>query len=293
MSADPVFLPLSGIRLLSLAINVPGPVAAARLRGLGASVVKVEPPAGDPLALASPDWYAALIEGQEVMRLDLKRAEDRQQLEGLLDGCDLLLTSTRPAALARLGLAWEAVHERHPRLCQVRIVGHPEPLEDRVGHDLTYQAEEGLVTPPALPRTLLADLAGAERAVSAALGLLLARERGGGAGLDTVALGEAARDFAEPLRRGLTAPGGSLGGGLPQYGVYRAAEGWIALAALEPHFAERLDGELGARGLDEERLQEIFLTRSAAEWQQWAEARDLPLVAVREPRPDGYPGRRG
>ena len=61
------------MHVVTTALNIPGPVAAARLRELGATVTKVEPPGGDPLALAAPDWYRELAAGQEVVRLDLKR----------------------------------------------------------------------------------------------------------------------------------------------------------------------------------------------------------------------------
>lgn len=56
--------PLDGFRVVSLAVNLPGPLAAARLREMGAEVIKVEPPAGDPLAVGAPSWYAELIGGQ-------------------------------------------------------------------------------------------------------------------------------------------------------------------------------------------------------------------------------------
>src|SRR5262249_8587140 len=73
--------PLENIRVLTLAVNLPGPLAVARLRQLGAAVVKVEPPEGDPLARVKPDWYRALHEGQEVFRLNLKDAEGRARLD--------------------------------------------------------------------------------------------------------------------------------------------------------------------------------------------------------------------
>ncbi len=92
--------------VLTLALNVPGPVAAARLAGLGATVTKVEPPGGDPLATVSPTWYRALHEGLAVQQIDLKTPEGRAALEPLLAAADLLLTANRPAALARLGLDW-------------------------------------------------------------------------------------------------------------------------------------------------------------------------------------------
>jgi crotonobetainyl-CoA:carnitine CoA-transferase CaiB-like acyl-CoA transferase len=276
--------PLQGFRLLTLAANVPGPVAAARLQRLGMQVTKVEPPSGDPLAWGSPAWYRVLTEGQEVIRLDLKAPEGRARLEPMLAASDLLLTATRPAALTRLGLDWPALHERHPRLCQVALVGFPPPEENRTGHDLTYQASAGLLCPPALPLTTVADLAAAERAVSAALGLLLARERGGKGGHAIVAVKEVAEEFAAPLLHGLTGPGSPLGGGFPRYGLYQAARGWVAVALLEPHFWERFRHDTGIRDGGPEELGQLFLTRTAAEWEEWAGARDLPIAAVREPR---------
>ncbi len=96
--------PLSTLTILTLAANVPGPVAAARLRDLGARVIKVEPPFGDPLAVAGADWYADLHRDVDVRVLDLKDTVDRGELDRLLAQADLLLTSNRPSALARLGL---------------------------------------------------------------------------------------------------------------------------------------------------------------------------------------------
>src|SRR5437763_14218509 len=238
--------PLRDIRVVSLALNVPGPVAAARLCRLGAAVAKVEPPGGDPLAMACPAWYEELCAGQEVVRLDLKDAAGHAALDGLLEGADLLLTSSRPAALNRLGLSWPDLHVRFPRLVQVALVGHAAPHQDVPGHDLTYLASPGLLVPPHVPHTLLADLAGAEQAVSTALALLYARERGHGAAYAQVALADVAAAFAAPLRHGLTAADGFLGGGFAGYGLYRAQEGWIAVAALEPHSWRRLPEELEA-----------------------------------------------
>ena len=77
VSAEALPEVLQGTRLVTLAQNVPGPAAAARLQDFGASVVKVEPPNADPLASANPAWYGALTAGQEVIRLDLKDASER------------------------------------------------------------------------------------------------------------------------------------------------------------------------------------------------------------------------
>ena len=276
--------PLSGVRIVCLANYVPAPAAARRLAALGAEVLRVQPPTGDPLASWSPGWYDALRSGQTIRRLDLKAAADRAAFDSLLEDADLLLTALRPAALARLGLDWPRLQARHPHLCSVAIVGHASPDANRAGHDLTYLASHGLLRPPQMPATLLADLAGAERAASAALALLLARERGRGAGCAEVSLAESAGAFAEPLSHGITAPGGVLGGGFPGYALYEARDGWIALAALEPHFWSRLTGELGLpTAAGREVLGGAFLERTADAWERWAGERGLPIAAVRAP----------
>jgi hypothetical protein len=93
-----------------------------------------------------------------------------------------------------------------------------------------------------------------------------------------VGLVESLDPLLAPLRHGLTAPGGALGGGAPRYGVYRAKVGRVAVAALEPHFEARLYAELGlAPGEDPSPR---FLERAAGEWERWARERDLPIVAV-------------
>ena len=270
--------PLDGIRVVNLAVNLPGPAAALRLAGMGATVVKVEPPGGDPMELYQAQWYRDMAAGQRVIRLDLKSADGLEHLDRLLEKADLLITASRSAALERLGLGRNHLELRFPRLCHVAIVGYPTPRDNEAGHDLTYQASLGLVSPPHMPRTLLADMAGAERTVSAALGLLLGRERGGGSGYAEVALSDAVGAMAEPLRYGCTASGALLGGGVPEYNVYETASGWIALAALEPHFKKRLEEALGVHTMEQYR--DAFALRTAADWQEWGQTLDIPIVAV-------------
>jgi crotonobetainyl-CoA:carnitine CoA-transferase CaiB-like acyl-CoA transferase len=272
--------PLANIHVVSLAGNLPGPVAVARLVEWGATAVKIEPPEGDAFSLARPGWYQPLHRGVEIRRLNLKDPAELLSLHALLNQADLLVTATRPQALARLGLSWSELTTRYPRLCQVAIVGYDAPRDGLPGHDLTYQARAGLVAPPDLPRTCIADLAGALEAAATGLALLLARERGRGGHYAQVSLGRAAEFFAEPLRHGLTSPGGPLGGGLPGYNLYRAKEGWIAVAALERHFVTKLLRELGLTDETAAALQSAFLTRSAAEWETWGAERDLPIAAV-------------
>jgi crotonobetainyl-CoA:carnitine CoA-transferase CaiB-like acyl-CoA transferase len=135
---------------------------------------------------------------------------------------------------------------------------------------------------PHLPRTCLADLAGAQQVVSTALALILGRERGQGSAYAEVSLAEAAEWFAEPWRQGLTTPGGVLGGGRPGYRLYPAKVGWIAVAALEPHFERRLVEALQLTAADEDQFRRLFLTRTAEEWEEWAAQYDVPIAAVRD-----------
>ena len=270
---------LTGITVVNLAANLPGPVAAQRLCALGAEVVKVEAPSGDPMEMYHAGWYKDMLEGQTLVVLDLKSDAGRAELDRLLGCADLLISATRPAALARLGLDWPALHQKYPRLCQTAIIGYPAPRENEAGHDLTYQASLGLLTPPHMPRTLLADMAGAEMTVSSALALLLCRERSGEAGYAEIALSAAAASLAEPLRYNITASGANLGGGIPEYNLYKTLDGWIAVAALEPHFKKRLEDALGISTYDE--YQAAFAVHNSAYWQEWGQKKDVPIETVR------------
>ncbi|HEX5130644.1 MAG TPA: CoA transferase [Usitatibacter sp.] len=277
---------LAGLRVVTTALNLPGPAACMRLRELGAEVLKVEPPSGDPMRGYDAAWYADLHASIEIRTLDLKAPDGRAAMDALLSGADLLVTAQRPSALARLGLGARALAERFPRLCHVAIVGHAPPDEESAGHDLTYLARAGLVSPPNLPATLYADMAGAERVVTTALALVLARDRGRPARAAYAPLAEAAEWLAGPLARGLTAPGALLRGGCAGYNVYAAKDGWIAVAALEPHFARGIAQAFGLPELDPASLAERFARETAAHWETWARARDLPIVAVRTLSPD-------
>ncbi len=274
--------PLNATKVVSLALNVPGPVAVTRLVTLGASAIKIEPPAGDPLKRLCQPWYTSMIRRQRVAVLDLHIDQDRSRLLELLADADLLLTSFRPSALKRLGLDWKTMHKQFARLCVLNIVGYPPPKEEIPGHDLTYQAKLGLLRPPQLPITLHCDLACAERVVTVTLSLLLNRAQTGRAEFAYVSLFESMQDFSAPLDGGLTATGGALGGGLSFYDLYQTSGGWIALAALETRFSNRLRAALKLKTDDRAGLERIFRRRTASEWERWARKHDLPLVAVRE-----------
>jgi crotonobetainyl-CoA:carnitine CoA-transferase CaiB-like acyl-CoA transferase len=244
----------------------------ARLVAEGARAIKVEPPWGDPLNTLCKQWYDDLHRGILVERIDLKSPDGRARMTALLQGADVFLASQRPAALARLGLDARSLLPAFPSLRHVNIVGDTANAEEP-GHDLTYQARAGMLG-RALPPTLFADMAGAERA-RAVINEVMSHP----GTCREIGLFDALTDLAAPLRYGLTARGGHLGGGNPAYGIYAALDGRIAVTALEPHFRARLYEGLGlADGADPSA---IFATRTAIEWEQWAAARDLPLVAIR------------
>lgn len=274
--------PLHGVQVVSLAINLPGPLAVARLRVLGATVTKIEPPTGDPLQAVVPAWYAELTEGQQVMTLDLKDPGDRTAAARELANADLLLTAQRPSALVKLGL--NELTAANPRLSHVEIVGHDGTAAEQPGHDLTYQAVHGTLQPPTMPTVPVADLLGAERAVSAALLALRVAADSGVGRHERVVLEHAAADAAAAVRHGLTGTGAPLGGAHPGYRIYSSADGYVALAALEPHFWARICDSLGVDGTHDE-LEQAFLSRPTHEWEELAERLDIPLIGIRDATP--------
>ena len=197
-------------------------------------------------------------------------------LESLLHDAQPLPTASRPSALVRLGLSWDRLHSAFPHLSQVAITGGAGAAAEHPGHDLTYQAEAGLLVPPQLPASLFVDLLGGERAATEGLAALFAARDSGAGCYREVALADAAHALAAPLRYGLTGTGAPLGGGSPTYRVYRTSDGHVALAALEVQFARRIGELLGPA----EAWPELVAARPASYWVQWAAQHDLPLVEV-------------
>lgn len=281
--------PLAGTHVVSLALNLPGPAALGRLRELGARCTKVEPPAGDPMQGYCAAAYAQMHRGVRTVALDLKAPTGQRRLRRLLAGADVLLTSFRPSALAKLGLDAATVQTRWPRLSLVRIVGAAGARAEEAGHDLTYQAEAGLLDGLVLPPSLLADMAGALMAVEAVLAALRQRERTGRGGVRDVALADGAAWLALPRTWGLTAPGALLGGAHAGYRVYACADGRVAVAALEPHFARRLGEVAGLGPLTPEACLQPATARALAAWfaarpravlDALAQTHDLPWVTL-------------
>ncbi len=232
--------PLKGVRIISLALNLPGPAALRRLADMGARCLKVNPPAGDAMQAYTPLGYGMLHQGIQEITLNLKALRGQAALAKRLARCDVLLTSFRPSALAKLGLDWKALRRAHPHLSLVQIVGAPGPQAEVPGHDLTYQAEVGLVPGMALPASLFADMGGALMASEAVLQAVLMQKNTGKGSLHEVALSQAAAWLALPRDWKMTTPEGAVGGAHAGYRLYACQDGRVAVAALEPHFAQRL-----------------------------------------------------
>jgi crotonobetainyl-CoA:carnitine CoA-transferase CaiB-like acyl-CoA transferase len=222
-----------------------------------------------------PTLYGELHEGVTVERLDLKSRDGAARMREILSRADLFLASQRPSALKRLGLDAETLLATDSPLNHLRwlnIVGEREHPEVP-GHDLTYLAKAGLLGRES-PKALFADVLTAENAFATAL-LLLRQPQGSRA---EVGLYDSLAPLVAMRKHGLTGPGTLLGGKLPAYGIYDTREGRIAVAALEPHFRQRLYEALHlAPGAD---LADVFTMRTASEWEAWASALDLPIAKV-------------
>lgn len=290
--------PLKGVRVLSLALNLPGPAALMRCRQMGATCVKLEPPAhptapkgtpGDPMGLYNRAAYDVLHQGVRVAHADLKTEAGQKQLHRELAKTDVLLTSFRPSALKKLGLEWKALHRQYPALSLVAIVGAPGARAEEPGHDLTYLAENHLVGGLDLPPTLYADMGGSLIGSEAVLQARLHQLQKGKGTRVEVALSAAAAYLALPRTWGLTTPGAAVGGGHAGYRVYPCADGRVAVAALEPHFAAALAAAVGLRAShimamftpETHRAIAAFLaTQTRQQLEQLARDKDIPLFTM-------------
>ena len=281
--------PLKGLRLLSLALNLPGPAAHMRCRDMGARCIKLEPPSGDPMSRYNPRAYADLHMGVKILKADLKTPAGQALLHRELARTDVLVTSFRPSALTKLGLAWRSLHRQYPALSQVAIVGGAGSRAEEAGHDLTYMAEAGLLNGMELPASLYADMGGSLMASEAVLkAVMVQRATQRGVYIET-ALADAATYLALPCQWGLTGSTGMVGGAHAGYAIYACKDGRVALAALEPHFASRLCAVAGlnpSTAIDmlaaqtREALAAFFLSRTRKQIGQLAARHDLPLQTL-------------
>jgi alpha-methylacyl-CoA racemase len=277
---------LKGIRLLSLALNLPGPAALMRCQQMGASCVKLEPPSGDPMQHFGPSAYAALHAGINVIHVNLKTEAGQKMLHRELVKTDVLITSFRPSAVEKLGLAWQPLHRLYPALSHIAIVGSPGIRAEEPGHDLTYLADNGLVPGLDLPATLYADMGGSLTTSEAVLQAVMSqRQNGKGIQLE-IALASAAQYLALPRHWGLTQSSGFVGGAHAGYRVYACKDGRVAVAALEPHFAAALCAAAGLPAPDGVGLQsqathdgiaQFLKNQTRQQLDALATQRDIPL----------------
>jgi len=269
--------PLGEMLVVDMTRYLPGAFATAELLRLGARVVRLEQPGGDPMRATAAGWYDALNAGKESVVCDLP--DDAPFARALLQQADVVLESFRPGVAARLGVGPDAAGDRAV-YCSITGFGLDGRHEQRAGHDLNYLGWAGVLadTAPAWPPVQIADLAaGALGAVTEVLAALLGRERTGRGARLVVSMTQGSHRLAahrlggEPRARLLT-------GGLACYRIYATADGrWLTVGALEPVFFTRLcellgRPELAERQYDAEQepladeLAAAFAKRPLAEW---------------------------
>src|SRR5262245_6934232 len=205
-SSFDVVQPLAGLVVVDLTRYLPGPFASRELMRLGARVMRLLPPGGDPMQELAPAWHEALNAGKETVAIDLKDEPERGH--ALCAGADVVLESFRPGVVERLGIGPTQLPGRVV-YCSFTGFGAGDQT---AGHDLNYQGWAGLLadTAPAVPPVQIADLAAAQRAVAEVLAALLQRERTGRGAHLVVSLTHAAHELAshrlggEPFPRLLT-----------------------------------------------------------------------------------------
>ncbi len=223
---------LEGVRVLDFTQNLPGPYCTMLLAALGAEVVKVEPPRGEPARVIGK-IFAHVNQRKLSVVLDLKRQEERERLRVLLRAADVIVEGFRPGVTTRLGADAESVHAINPRAiyCSISGFGQAGPYAERPAHDLNFQAitgvchmmrdAEGRPRGAALP---LADLSSSMTAFGSICAALYAREREGaearGRVLD-IAMTDTILSWAHLWSDGLTPAKPGLGAGAS------AAASWV------------------------------------------------------------------
>lgn len=308
---------LAGTRVLDLTQYIPGPYAAQWLTDLGAEVVKVEPPSGDPMRTMGPldgdgstVFYKLANRNKTIITLDLKSEHGQAAFAKLVAKADVLLEAYRPGVLDRLGFGAEVLEKLNPRLihCSLSGYGQTGPMAPVAGHDLTYMAltgglfASGTAERPVMTFPPLADHAGATLTMTAILAALVRRgTTGKGCRLD-VSLAEAALGWMAGVLTTAHRWGGQkreadlINGGAAFYRVYRTRDGrFVALAALEEKFWEKFCRAVGREDLICRQieplpqndliaeLETLFLGRGRDEWVALLAPVDCCFEPVLEP----------
>jgi alpha-methylacyl-CoA racemase len=296
--------PLVGLRVIELGGLGPAPFAGMMMADLGAEVVRVDRPGPAPMG------PAALQRGKRSIVLDLGLVESVKTLLRLVEAADILIEPYRPGVAERLGVGPEECLARNPRLIYGRMTGWGQdgPRAPEAGHDIDYIALTGALHaigpsegPPAPPLTLVGDFGGG--AMFLLVGVLAALHEARSSGLGQVvdaAVVDGASALMGPIY-GMFGEGGwtdarqmnVVDGGRPWYATYAAADGqWLAVGALEPKFWQNLVERIG---LSEEeadrgdpvrwpalrrRLEEVFASRTSAEWMEIFDGTDACVAPV-------------
>jgi alpha-methylacyl-CoA racemase len=298
-------MPLTGTRVLDLTRLLPGAFCTMLLADMGADVIKIEEPReGDymrwtpPLVNGQSALFSALNRNKRSLTLNLKSELGRDLLLRLVEGAHVLVEGNRPGVMQRLGLGWEVLRQRNPRLVMCSITGYGQdgPFAARAGHDLNYMATAGALGlngerggPPVPLSVQVADIGGGGlQPAVAILGALVGVLSGGdGRWIDAsmtdgavswLALALAARGAGESVERGDQ----RLAGRYACYRTYRCKDGrFFSVAALEPKFWGVLCSALGApelvdqqfvEGVEGEHVHEamerLFSSRTRDEWEK-------------------------
>jgi crotonobetainyl-CoA:carnitine CoA-transferase CaiB-like acyl-CoA transferase len=316
---------LDGITVLDLSQGAAGPTCAMFLGDLGAEILKVEPPGGEwgrglgpPFVEGVAAAFLGMNRNKRSAVIDLKKPGGSEVVLRLAGRCDVALESFRPGVADRLGIGYEALAARNPRLIYAAIsaFGQHGPWRDRPGVDGVAQAMGGIMSvtgtedgPPVKVGVPAADMAGGLFASQAILGALFARERTGrGQRVDVSLLDSLLAYQVVPLSMFL-ASGQSpqrLGSAAPYAApneAFPTRDGHVMVAAYTPKRWPALCRALGSPELatdprfdtNEKRVRErpalrqalepLFATRTTAEWIEVLDDADIlcgPLLSYQE-----------
>lgn len=296
MNAAP-WQPLAGVRVVDFSMFVPGPFASSILSDLGADVIKIEPPRGDPGRGYVPVQFHTENRNKRSLAIDLKHADSAAVVQKLIARADVVVEGFRPGVARRLGIDYESLRRHNARLvyCSISGYGQTGPWRERPGHDVNYVAAAGgLAFPgqwlkaPSRSSLPIADMAGGS---FAAIAILAALREGKGAYLD-LSLFEAAF-FMCAMRHGLDPKVDPRAHIFPVNDIFECADGKrLTLGILEEHFWQnfvRLVPELADERFSSDAkrrangdalsllLQEVFRRKTASEWQRLLGESDIPV----------------
>ena len=250
--------PLDGITVVTLEHAVAAPFCTRQLADLGARVIKVERPGSGDFARAYDERVKGMAShfvwsnrSKESLTLDVKHADAQKVLAQLLQGADVLVQNLAPGAAARLGLSFEALHDRHPGLIVCDISGYgddpenPGPYRDKKAYDLLIQSESGFLSitgsaeEPAKAGCSIADIAAGMYAYSSILAALIQRGKTGkGCRIDVSMLESMVEWMGYPLYYaydGATPPprAGAAHATIYPYGPFPAGDGRTVMLGLQ------------------------------------------------------------